>query len=61
MTAVTSIQAQKNRVKGQILFYPVCDFSFDSASYKEFATGYFLQRDGMKWCVVESFMAVCVI
>ncbi|WOO80245.1 Putative alpha/beta hydrolase [Vanrija pseudolonga] len=31
------------------LFYPVCDASFDSASYNEFAEGYFLARDGMKW------------
>lgn len=34
---------------GAVLFYPVCDASFDSESYKEFAEGYFLYRDGMKW------------
>ncbi|MCO5597313.1 hypothetical protein L7F22_051389 [Adiantum nelumboides] len=49
MTAITSLRAQKSRLLGQILFYPVCDFSFDSESYKDFASGYFLARDGMKW------------
>ncbi len=33
----------------QVLFYPVTDAAFDTASYRQFATGYFLRRDGMKW------------
>jgi acetyl esterase len=33
----------------QVLFYPVTDASFDSGSYHQFAVGYFLRRDGMKW------------
>ncbi|MFK0118097.1 alpha/beta hydrolase [Streptomyces sp. NPDC090994] len=33
----------------QVLFYPVTDASCDTGSYHQFATGYFLRRDGMQW------------
>lgn len=35
--------------KAAVLFYPVTDASFDTPSYTEFAEGYFLARDGMRW------------
>jgi acetyl esterase/lipase len=34
---------------GQVLFYPVTDASFDTGSYQQFGTGYFLRRDAMQW------------
>lgn len=33
----------------QVLFYPVTDAAFDTDSYQQFATGYFLRRDSMEW------------
>ncbi|PYY32502.1 MULTISPECIES: alpha/beta hydrolase [unclassified Curtobacterium] len=32
-----------------VAFYPVTNAAFDTGSYEEFAEGYFLSRDGMKW------------
>jgi acetyl esterase/lipase len=33
----------------QVLFCPVTDARFDTSSYREFATGFFLRRDAMQW------------
>jgi acetyl esterase/lipase len=36
-------------LRQQVLFYPVTDAAFDTASYEQFAEGYFLRRDAMRW------------
>jgi acetyl esterase len=33
----------------QVLFYPVTNAAFDTPSYEQFATGYYLRRDAMQW------------
>lgn len=35
--------------RGQVLFYPVTNAAFDDGSYEEFADGYWLTRDAMRW------------
>jgi acetyl esterase len=36
-------------ISSQALLFPVTDATFDTPSYSEFADGYFLTRDAMKW------------
>ncbi|PWW67123.1 alpha/beta hydrolase [Actinokineospora spheciospongiae] len=52
MTAAITLMAKQRggpALAAQLLFYPVTDANFDTASYEEFASGYFLSRDGMRW------------
>lgn len=49
--ALTLMAQERGNVSfaGQVLFYPVTDASFDNDSYEEFADGYWLTRDAMRW------------
>ncbi|OCF37538.1 hypothetical protein I316_00663 [Kwoniella heveanensis BCC8398] len=49
--ALNLMAHQRNDIsfKAVALFYPVTNANFDTESYKEFAEGYFLARDGMRW------------
>ncbi|PKV98548.1 alpha/beta hydrolase [Nocardia fluminea] len=52
MTAVLTLMAKDRgdvRICQQVLFYPVTDADFDTASYHQFAEHYFLAREGMRW------------
>jgi acetyl esterase/lipase len=52
MATVTAILAKRRggvSIAGQLLYYPVTDANFETGSYRQFAAGYFLARDGMKW------------
>jgi len=49
--AVTLLAKEREgpRIQFQVLFYPVTDAAFDTPSYRQFARGYFLTREAMKW------------
>lgn len=36
-------------LKAQVLLYPVTNADFDTPSYLQFAEGYYLAHDGMRW------------
>jgi len=52
MATVMAIMAKERggiKIHKQLMYYPVTDARFDTGSYIEFATGYYLQREGMMW------------
>ncbi len=52
MATAVAILARDRKVPSivfQLLFYPVTDANFDTASYTLYQDGYFLTRDAMKW------------
>jgi len=50
-TALTMLAKERGgpKIGLQVLFYPVTDAGFDTASYKEFPTEHFLTLGAMKW------------
>ncbi len=50
-TVVTMLAKDRQgpKISQQLLYYPVTNHSFDTDSYNQFATDYFLAKDGMKW------------
>ncbi|WP_083898308.1 alpha/beta hydrolase [Nocardia vinacea] len=52
MSAVFALMAKERggiRLSAQVLLYPVTNADFETPSYLQFAEGYYLTRDGMKW------------
>ncbi|KRV50063.1 esterase [Wenjunlia vitaminophila] len=52
MSAVLALMAKERGdvpLRAQVLLYPVTNADFDTASYLQFAEGYYLTREGMMW------------
>lgn len=52
LAAVVALMARDRggpSIAAQILFYPITDHNFDTASYQENGKGYFLTTETMKW------------
>lgn len=52
MAAVVALRAKLQggpRIRYQVLFWPVTDARFDTASYEQFQEGHFLTRGMMRW------------
>ncbi|MDG4766047.1 alpha/beta hydrolase [Solwaraspora sp. WMMD406] len=52
MATALTILAQRRggpRFRHQVLCYPVTDAAMDTASYREFGTGFYLTREAMAW------------
>lgn len=50
-TVITMLAKDRKgpKINQQLLYYPVTNHGFDTDSYNQFATDYFLAKKGMKW------------
>ena len=52
LAAVVALMARDREgppIAHQILIYPITDYDLETSSYQDFASGYFLTRDAMRW------------
>jgi len=52
MVAAVALQAKERHtpaIRYQVMFWPVTDARFETGSYNQFANGYFLSKNMMKW------------
>lgn len=52
MSAALTLMAKERgglALRQQVLFYPVRDTAFDTDSYDQFSTDFYLRRDAMQW------------
>ena len=52
MSAALTLMAKERGgldLQQQVLFYPVTDAAFDTDSYHQFSTGFYLRQDAMQW------------
>lgn len=50
-TALTMLIKERGgpEIALQVLFYPVTNANFETDSYRQFSSGYFLEKEGMRW------------
>ena len=62
MTIAMTIMAKERKgpyIQKQLLYYPVTNACFCTDSYRQFAEGYYLYREGMKWFWDQYTMSPC--
>lgn len=62
MTIAMTIMAKERKgpyIQKQLLYYPVTNACFCTDSYRKFAEGYYLYREGMKWFWDQYTMSPC--
>lgn len=63
MTIAMTLMAKERKgpyIQKQLMYYPVTNACFCTDSYLQFAEGYYLYRDGMKWFWDQYIVSPCV-